>query len=612
MVMNHGEKFAIQRLKELRRALQQFSLRQTVTPIPFLKTDEEGFPKCISFVKPDRNDAYHVRYSLSFFRIVEEFRCKPELDPSTITDMSACLNERKQDIISFIHKSSILGCLPELDEGYLVLSNKAGPNGPATINAMKDLSALQAEPDLWKDIQELMKYSTPDIFSDKCTPHQGEFLHSKLVLLSDKACKTRVIAIADWWTNTALTSLHKAFMKGLQKLPSDVTYRQSSIPKLIQGLGRSLFSSDMTAFTDRFPIDLGEEVIKAAYGSHISGLWKRITTHRAFTHKGVKYHYRCGSPMGLLSTWAVSTFTHHVIKHYCAYKLGVQGYKYLILGDDTLDTNETVYNYYTQVIKDLGVSISLAKCTQSSQGYTEFAKRLFAPQGELTGLPVSLLMELKTKPEQFIELVRLCRERGYEDKYLEPVISSLLSHHKKGALIADMLSLPVRLSGMPPLLKVKPETAAANLCAASEEVQDILLQDARNYVFWNTANKLELRPVAKSKVCQITVEPSHPLIYGLSAQIDGVLYDEALFGLTTEGDYSIYNQWMKGEYQHLLNLPSVNTYRFYNKGHKVTKCKFEVFKALCAIAQGDTKIRLTSLNKLSNQDIMGLALRDLY
>jgi len=607
MVMNHGEKFTIQRLKELRRVLQQYVLRQTVTPIPFLKTDAEGFPKCISFVKPDRNDAYHVRYSLSFFRIVDEFRCKPELDPSTIEDISTCDKLLMQDIISFIHKSSILQNLPKLEEGYCIMSNKAGPNGPATITAMRDLSAVKADRDLWRDITALMKISVPYINPHAYTPHQGEFKHSKLVLLSDKACKTRVIAIADWWSNTALTCLHKAFMKGLQRLPSDVTYRQSSIPKLIQGLGRSLFSSDMTAFTDRFPIDLEENVVRAVYGSHISGLWKRITTNRAFTHKGVNYRYRCGNPMGLLSSWAVSTFTHHVIKHYCAYKVGVSRYKYLILGDDTLDTNERVYEKYTQVIKDLGVSISLSKCTQSLQGYTEFAKRLFTPEGEITGLPVTLLMELKTKPEQFLELVRLCRERGYEDEYLRPQISSLLKHHKRGALIADMLSLPERITGAPPLLEVNTESPAAKICTASEEVQDMYLQDARNYVFWNIANKLELRPVVKSKVCQITVEELHPLVYGLSAQLEGYLFDEALLSSQEEEGFSIYNQWMKGEYQHLVNIPSVDTYRYYNKGHKVTKCKYEVFKAMCALARGDTKIRLTKLNKLRDCDLFSMA-----
>lgn len=69
-----------------------------------------------------------------------------------------------------------------------------------------------------------------------------------------------------------MSALHKAFMIALKKLPSDVTYRQSEIPKLVKGLGNNLFSSDMTAFTDRFPRRLEKSLIAAAYGTKISEL----------------------------------------------------------------------------------------------------------------------------------------------------------------------------------------------------------------------------------------------------------------------------------------------------------------------------------------------------
>jgi hypothetical protein len=61
-------------------------------------------------------------------------------------------------------------------------------------------------------------------------------------------------------------------MTALRKLPSDVTYIQSDIPKLVKDLGSNLYSSDMTAFTDRFPRKLEVELVKAAYGADISRL----------------------------------------------------------------------------------------------------------------------------------------------------------------------------------------------------------------------------------------------------------------------------------------------------------------------------------------------------
>jgi len=148
--------------------------------------------------------------------------------------------------------------------------------------------------------------------------------------------------------------------------------------------------------------------------------------------------------MGLLSSWAVSTMTHHAVKRYCVHKVkvNVKKYKYLILGDDTIDTNELVYNKYSEVIQRLGVSLSPAKCTQSKQGKTEFAKRYFIRGVEVTGMPVNLLKDVRNKPEQALELVRILRERGYEDSFLVPSVSLFLKTHKKGRQIADMLSLP--------------------------------------------------------------------------------------------------------------------------------------------------------------------------
>lgn len=115
-----------------------------------------------------------------------------------------------------------------------------------------------------------------------------------------------------------------------------------------------------------------------------------------------------------------------------------------------------MYDKYIDTINKLGVSVSHAKCTSSELGYAEFAKRHFSPLGEVTGLPVHLLKDIPTKPEQALEFVRICRERGYEDSFLGPTLGLFLSAHNKGKEISDMLSLPESVTGMPPLLEVKP------------------------------------------------------------------------------------------------------------------------------------------------------------
>lgn len=129
-----------------------------------------------------------------------------------------------------------------------------------------------------------------------------------------------------------------------------------------------------------------------------------------------------------------------------------------MLGDDSLDTNVEVHNMYLDVMTRLGVSTSLSKCTRSEFGSAEFAKRLFLNKVEVTGLPMTLLEEVQTKPEQFLELVRIAREREYDDNYLAPGLSILLKTHRSGALVADILSLPETTSGMRPIMSVKPDS----------------------------------------------------------------------------------------------------------------------------------------------------------
>jgi hypothetical protein len=522
---------------------------------------------------------------------------RPEYLVDTIEEASTANEELVEEISNYIRTWPMLKYIPRLGQSQFVSSNRAGPNGPASITAIKDLTALRKEPELLSAIRSMLSITSPYMDIDSYKSHEGDFKTSKLVLLSDKACKTRVIAIADWWSNFSLNAIHSSMMSFLKRLPSDVTYRQNEIPKLVKGLGTSLYSSDMTAFTDRFPRKLETALLEAAYGSHVSRLWEQIISGRVFYHHKGGVTYSCGNPMGVLSSWPVSTATHHAVKHWCAYKVGIK-HQYLILGDDTLDSSHEVYKLYTDTIRALGVSISLSKCTQSEQGSAEFAKRLFRNHIEVTGLPVHLMESVREKPEQFLELVRIARERGYEDKYLGPSLDCLLSTHASGKMVVDMLSLPEQVTGMPPLIEVKPGSWGEKLSSLPEECLIRLLTIARNYVFWTTTIGIN-KPDAPKKVEQVTVEPNHPLVFALSEDLMRYLPE-------TEDEFSIYNEWMKGNYREMANVPNIDTYRYYNKGHYATKCKYDVLHALLALASGNCNIPLHKPTQLSNFELFEL------
>jgi hypothetical protein len=82
---------------------------------------------------------------------------------------------------------------------------------------------------------------------------------AKLSFLSDKAGKTRVVAMLDSWSQAALEPIHKHFMKCLRLIPTDYTLNQGAGRKAVQEvskLGIKMFSFDLKAATDRLPKEL--------------------------------------------------------------------------------------------------------------------------------------------------------------------------------------------------------------------------------------------------------------------------------------------------------------------------------------------------------------------
>lgn len=141
-----------------------------------------------------------MRYSLSFLRIIELFKGRVDTDISTIEETSTASPVALKELLWFIrNKSKLVRRLPNLKDSSFIMSNKAGPNGPATITCVQDINALRKDPSLYYHVSELIKLSNLSFLRMDLQPHmKGNFQHSKIVFLRDRAMKTRVVAIADW------------------------------------------------------------------------------------------------------------------------------------------------------------------------------------------------------------------------------------------------------------------------------------------------------------------------------------------------------------------------------------------------------------------------------
>lgn len=77
---------------------------------------------------------------------------------------------------------------------------------------------------------------------------------------------------------------------------------------------------------------------------------------RKFSCDNGHVEYKRGQPMGLLSSWAVFAYTHHMFIEFCAFQEGYHSFKdYSVLGDDVVIWNRSVASRYKDNLKILDI-----------------------------------------------------------------------------------------------------------------------------------------------------------------------------------------------------------------------------------------------------------------
>lgn len=196
--------------------------------------------------------------------------------------------------------------------------------------------------------------------------------------LAEGAGKVRVIAIVDWWTQTLLRPLHDAIFALLKKIPQDGTFDQHRPAKALHERIRSgsgVWSFDLSAATDRIPIQLQIQIL-SAFGIKFAQEWADLLVGRSYWFKGSPVRYAVGQPMGAYSSWAILALSHHVIVQVSALRAGWTQWfpHYAVLGDDIIIADRAVADQYLLVIGFLGVTVSPTKGLKSEHTY-EFAKQ---------------------------------------------------------------------------------------------------------------------------------------------------------------------------------------------------------------------------------------------
>lgn len=96
--------------------------------------------------------------------------------------------------------------------------------------------------------------------------------------------------------------------------------------------------------------------------------------------------------MGLLSSWAVASLTHHYLVRFANWRhRKVKRVIYRLLGDDITIVGRQAAIAYRKLLDELEIPRSLDKQVTSQKGF-ELCKRVFRGDMELTPLPVKNLV----------------------------------------------------------------------------------------------------------------------------------------------------------------------------------------------------------------------------
>lgn len=301
-------------------------------------------------------------------------------------------------------------------------------NNPALLETFRKFALLTNSKDVYEKLRddiafiekEDIKIETllSDPLIDKNWSSPDKLKLGKLSLKLEAAGKVRVFAIADAWTQTLLGNLHQGLFAILSQIPQDGTFNQHKPVKALLDKGlKELFSFDLSAATDRLPIDLQSDIISWLFqDQEIGPLWKELLVGREyilesknpqFSGSNGSYKYAVGQPMGCLSSWGMLALSHHMIVQVAARRAGYHGWfsLYAVLGDDIVIGHKAVADCYLVLMKDLGLEINLSKSLISSSGSCEFAKKFYFQGEDVSPIGPKSILEFIKAPRSAKEIL---------------------------------------------------------------------------------------------------------------------------------------------------------------------------------------------------------------
>lgn len=220
-------------------------------------------------------------------------------------------------------RGNVLNFLPKgLEFKRYHFTTKSGPNGHALFTSLLSLYTLPNKlvesigllgGKLLRDriglllrLRDVVSAVFPEFVTSRKVTRRGIAVTREVTHFPDKEYKVRVIAIGDYFSQTALKPLHSYLYRLLKRIPQDCTFDQGSFKDKLKVTekGDVFVSADLSAATDRFPISVISMVLRGRLPEWYVAAWEEVMVGSPFWVNSVcRYiRYAVGNPMGFYSS----------------------------------------------------------------------------------------------------------------------------------------------------------------------------------------------------------------------------------------------------------------------------------------------------------------------
>jgi len=275
----------------------------------------------------------------------------------------------------------------------LFLGPSNGPNGVPKLESARDEAAyLVRNKVMYEAIKEMCIITNNNAFleffrlrSEESKGDLDSVLIRRLASIPDKANKSRVIAICDFWTQCIFNSVEKIVVKITMQLfrKNCCFYSHSSgwddIQSQTKEVKERLVSLDATSWTDNLPASLQFIVMKALFGQKLANAWKTLVVDCPWfvRPKTPPIFYGKGQGMGTKGSFAIAQLTDLIFLEFSLSELYPDDPLpyFMKVGDDLVieDPKMLMHERYNEI----GVPINLSKSKFKTPlgTFTEFVSR---------------------------------------------------------------------------------------------------------------------------------------------------------------------------------------------------------------------------------------------